>query len=553
MIAVTTALLLQLLTSASPRDAKLLRDARVAQARFEGLRRMNLPRDWGGGYSGRCDAQIGRYCYWFDSTESPPRPEPKQITDARAKLLAFLDTVAARNPTDGWVAGQRTRYLIEGGRPDDAVSAAKACRAESWWCAALGGLSLHVAERYLASDSAFAVALQDMGERQRCEWLDIRVILSDNLAREFARATCADRGRLADKLWTLGQPLWSTAGNDLRTEHFSRLTMAAMQAGTANPYGMFWGNDSREMLLRYGWPEWFTQHESATGAFTTPSTTGHDREPSYYFFPDVPAAAAQPRLSDQSWNLRQPTARTRYAPRHLKAMSALSHQLVRFPRGDSMLVVVAIRIFDTSLAREAFAERLATYRKSELRVGVRQHVGGLLQMTIASDTTVFSIEAYGDSTKRAARARYTIDPLPCSAGQCLSDLLLYDPARGYSGSDATLAMNEALTDLQLPAGSPLGLLWELQHTGKSEDGWMSVTVEPIHVSVVRRLATRLHLTPRPAPVTLSWQTMVRDGTWPESVVLRLPANARGKYRVVLEIRTRSRPTTTASREIELVP
>jgi hypothetical protein len=38
-----------------------LRSARSAQASFERARRYNLPE--GGGSSGRCDVQLGRYCW----------------------------------------------------------------------------------------------------------------------------------------------------------------------------------------------------------------------------------------------------------------------------------------------------------------------------------------------------------------------------------------------------------------------------------------------------------------------------------------------------------
>ena len=100
MLLSAAALLLQLAAPAAAQDARLLRDARSAQVRFEMTRRINLPRDWSGAFSsgGRCDARIGRFCYWYDSTESPAVPEPKEIASARARLLDFLDSVATREP-----------------------------------------------------------------------------------------------------------------------------------------------------------------------------------------------------------------------------------------------------------------------------------------------------------------------------------------------------------------------------------------------------------------------------------------------------------------------
>src|SRR5687767_2502562 len=83
--------------SASAADSvRDLRAARSAQGSFERSRRYSLPE--GGGSSGRCDVQLGRYCWWYD--ESPPNlpPESGLITRRRAELLATLDALAERHP-----------------------------------------------------------------------------------------------------------------------------------------------------------------------------------------------------------------------------------------------------------------------------------------------------------------------------------------------------------------------------------------------------------------------------------------------------------------------
>src|SRR5688500_5137559 len=133
MMLIPVLALLQMSPVIQTDDGRLLRDARRAQVRFETVRRAHLPRDRSGGSPGRCDAQIGRYCYWYDSTRLTAVPEPRQITEARSALIGQLDSAAARNPADAWIAGQRVRYLIEGGRFQDAVSAARGCRADDWW------------------------------------------------------------------------------------------------------------------------------------------------------------------------------------------------------------------------------------------------------------------------------------------------------------------------------------------------------------------------------------------------------------------------------------
>lgn len=547
----TAALLLQLAAGVQSTDAKLLREARTAQVRFEGIRRMHLPRDPMGGSGSRCDARVGRYCYWYDSIPSRVVPEPRRIGEARAKLLAFLDSALARNPADGWLAGQRVRYLIEAGHPDTAVAAARACRAEPWWCSALLGLSLHVGERYAAADTAFAVALREMPAVQRCEWLDVRLLVEDRLASEVSRWSCAERSLLADRLWILGQPLWSTAGPDLRTEHFARVTMATILARSANPHGLSWGDDSRELLLRYGWAEWFTRQDPSPGLAASPAITGHDREPSYAFFPDVSSVRSVPRLTSSTWRLREATARARYAPRHVKGLTDLPHQLVRFPRGDSMLVAVAYRISDTALVRDSLIATLSALRNSELRV--ERPLQGMLSMTVPRDTTIMSVEVRGARTERAARARYTVDPLPCDGAWCLSDLLVFDPARGNLGTTLEPALSRGLTEMRFSTRGVLGLLWEIQGTPSSQLAWLSVTVEPVRVGLARRIATRLRLSQPPNAVRLRWRALLQDSLETQSTTLRLPPAVRGRYRVVLTVEPASGAPMSASREIEVVP
>ena len=75
-----------------------------------------------------CDEQVGRFCYWYDEKEPPAPREPDRIRDARTRLIALLDSAAAADPANLWVASQRVRYLAEAGRSKDAIAAALACQ-----------------------------------------------------------------------------------------------------------------------------------------------------------------------------------------------------------------------------------------------------------------------------------------------------------------------------------------------------------------------------------------------------------------------------------------
>ncbi len=246
------------------RDSQaIVRHARHAQAEFEQTRRWYLPHEYA---SGRCDERIGRFCYWHgDGSDEHPPPEPKPIGLARSRLVGVLDSAARLLPGDGWIAGQLVRYLVEDGRAQDALAAARACRATSWWCAALAGFALHAARDFAAADSAYRVALDSMAADERCRWTDVSVLLDGELARRYRSLGCADREVLAARLWWLAQPLLSVAGNDRRTEHFARITMTRLMRDARTAYGIAWSWDLDELTLRYAWPAWWARQETRPG------------------------------------------------------------------------------------------------------------------------------------------------------------------------------------------------------------------------------------------------------------------------------------------------
>lgn len=535
-------------------DNRLRRDASDAQARFERVRRANLPREFGGGCSSTCDARIGRFCYWYDSTQRNAVPEPPRITSARNHLLATLDSAARRSPSDGWIAGQRVRYLIEAGRTQDAIDATAACEAERWWCSALQGLALHVAEHYVVADSAFARALREMPEGQRCEWLDLRLVAPDRLERQLSRGDCAERAQLAADLWRVSQPLWSVSlgGNDLRTEHFARLTMAKIFERSENGHGIAWSGDSRELLVRYGWAEWFTRGETLPHSMDGPRVTGHDREPSYYFFPDVTFSSGFPRLTSESWNLRNPLARTRYAPRHVERLTELPHQLTRFARGDSMQIVAVFQSRDTAITKDSTNARIVSLVGDRFLSGGASPDGRTASLTLPRNPAVVSIEVRGARSKHAARARYMVEPLPCS-DMCLADMLLF---RSVGAADSTLerALQHALGEMRHASRDPLGIYWELQRpNGTATPAWFSLTVTPARVGRLRRLATQLHLAPGISPVRLRWQSVIEGTRASGAVSVGLPPTARGQHRVVLTIEPAGSPPVRTEREVVLTP
>lgn len=537
MLLATFGVLLQLALPETLDAPQVLRDARAAQARFERVRRLHLPRKLTAGGSRSCHARVGRYCYWYDPADTTVEPEPARIGEARHRLLASLDSAAARLPADGWIAGQRVRYLIEAGRPDDAA-VARACAAERWWCDALAGLALHVAGRHGAADSAFSLALDAMPGDQRCDWLDLSVLADARLARRLRGADCRDREATANRLLSMSQPLWMLEGNDLRTEHFARHTMAVVLQRAANAHAMSFGTDSRELLLRYGWAEWFTREETTTGGHPSYAVTGHDREPSFHFFPRGAEARALRFPPASAWQLTDTLAPSRYAPRRLASLSDLAHQVARFPRGDSTLVAVAFAPVDTGqrMRRQA---AMAVHDGPAPAV-VARNTGTVLSAVLEGwrDTIVLGIEVLDDSSRRAARARYALAPLRCE-GWCVSDILLVRPRAGEPGT-VDDALRTAHPRLSVRAGESVGAYFEVQRpvaAAERERADFVLAVTPIRVSALRRLAAALRVADPPHAVRLRWSGLLDfTGTVAAHYVsLRMPDRARGGYRVELRV------------------
>ena len=124
-------------------SATLLRRLKVTQRDLERIRRRSLPFATGSS-GGRCDEQIGRFCYWYDDEDDwTPSPDNKRVVGQRETFLASLDSASREIPADPWVAAQRVRYLVEADRMDHALQATANCKEADWWCATLTGYVLH--------------------------------------------------------------------------------------------------------------------------------------------------------------------------------------------------------------------------------------------------------------------------------------------------------------------------------------------------------------------------------------------------------------------------
>lgn len=358
----------------SPQDSlEALREARDAQARFERERRSMLP--WTVGVAGGpCGEVVGRFCWRPDRSQRSAPPEPPAIGRARLDLLVHLAGLAGRVPGDRWIAGQRVRYRVEGAQvamaahgspPSDAAAealehltaaetVARECRMHGdpdGWCAALLGLVLHVSGRVQDAERAFAEAARV------ASWLaaggrDLTDVMDRDTRRAWDQA--ADTAAFLARFWTAADPFWTLPGNDRWTEHQARRVMARVQSDARNPFGLSWGDDLRELHVRFGWEVGWERARPSSGSLAASGATiiGHQQDDGYAFLPSLAAltgagaAGTNPpgrgSAHPEAWTPRAPPSREGYRPAYVDTLVPARHQLAAFRRGDSLDVRVAI-------------------------------------------------------------------------------------------------------------------------------------------------------------------------------------------------------------------
>jgi len=208
---------------------------------------------------------------WIPSDEQVPDDERtlrdgalypawrERIRDARMTLLDSLATLAKLRPSDGWITGQRVRFLIDQGQTDSAIALTRHCSAERAWCAQLAGFALHAAGDFARADSAFDAAAAAMSPKERCEWTDAELLLDRSGRSAYDHMSCDERVAANERLWWLATPLYSDPLDDRRSEHFARKVLIQLHSALSWDERFDWreryGSEAvSEMLVRYGWP-----------------------------------------------------------------------------------------------------------------------------------------------------------------------------------------------------------------------------------------------------------------------------------------------------------
>lgn len=557
-------------------SSDVLSRARREQARFERNRIRRVPPTWSRG-SGGCQEVVGRFCFWFDDDGRVPPGEPAEVGTLRDDLLAYLDSVQALLPGEGWITGQRVWYLGEARRWHASLDAARRCEAAPWWCSALEGFALHGLGRYEDAEGAFRRALTGMEPDRAERWRDLRWLLAGD-ARGALDDARRDRGEGAvEGLWALADPLLLVGGNDRKTEHYARWTAATLQADARNPFGIRWGRDMDELTVRMGWEiAWERVRDSGP----VPSAIGHHHPDGRDFFPTGEGIRRPAEASTRELEPERPSPRSAYAPGRAQQILPLAGQVAVFPRGGEM-VVVATHFLppDTASARGLARERTALRARmappgSDTHpprgglfllpefggeaggVEVVDQDEGVLLLEAPAGRYVLAVESWHPTEWRAGRLRTGVarDTVPPDVAT-LSDLLLLQGG-GEEEEGVETAALRALVRPSAAVGDPLAVAWEVHGLGWTPtEVRYELSVERDEVGLFRRLGEVVGLVDPDRPLVLSWAEPgpSRPGPALRVVALDLGSADPGVYRVTLRAHLPGRGVLSSRTRLRLLP
>lgn len=543
--------------------ATAVRAARREQSRFEGIRRSNLPWAWGGG-GGECDERIGRFCLTRgDSDDDDWRPpeEAEVVVSARDRLIGRLEEAAAIAPADGWVAGQRVRYLVEAGRAREAAAAARDCRADRWWCLALEGFALHSGGDAGAAEVAFEGMLAAMPEDERRDWTDLSLLLDSCLRREYRRAGDAGRDAFETRFWRLADPFATRPGNEIRSEHFSRHVWDRLQDRARSTEGIPWGGDLREIVLRFGWPRAWERIRGRSALEGPPPMVSHypssGRDP-------LPPCEAIAGSETAEWDVEDRRGRASYslplADSTVRWLYDIDHQLAFFRRGDSAVVVAAYRLPPDSIPADVPIEAAVGIMtgQGDAPPLVSRLQGSAITGRVATAAPagrmLVTLEVLAPEAGRAARVRREAAlPALGSGVLALSDILLLDGAElPESLEDATGA---ARTSTRVSPGERVSVFWEMYGLTDetADDVAFTVSLAESRTGWLTRLGRRIGLMRTPTPVRVRWHERT-DGTGElsRSLTIEIPPElSAGEYTLQLSASVPGREDLVARRIVQV--
>ncbi len=431
-----------------------------------------------------------------------PVPKRPWIRRSRDTVITRLTEAAQKYPGDGWVAGQRIRFLVDNADLEQAVEAARECRASEAWCSALLGYAHEQSGNFPAADSAFrrGVAAEFSATAGVCVDTTVFVLLAPGPRRSAHGKPCAEQREIADKLWWLADPMWGEEGNERFAIHYSRRTSMLLRSAFDEDERYVWravagGEALQEAIMRYGWPT-----HTYWGGWSMDSAMDIARqsvmmqpEPPYTskeYAPDrvalVPSYSAIDNPFESQaidWPMERPDSISQdswWPFEHLSFPSRIATlnegQSFMLRRDTSVLYGVAIddpvhmmqpnvpSMPRLMLLASSSPDRITTVSDTLLSFGRTLRTGGHL----APQPQVLSIEVPGRVPREIAhRRRFGITPPPSLAQMSESDVAVSDPVfvvlpqRGAAApTDPSVVRDQMAGSLSLPRSVPFALYWE---------------------------------------------------------------------------------------------
>jgi hypothetical protein len=451
----------------------LRREMQKAAVEYERALRRHAPFRFGGSGSS-CDEVVGRFCLTYDAGKSAQLPpEPEQVRKARRTVVEVFERGATHWPHDSAAVSGLVRYLVEDSLADRAIDHARRFEQRypnSPWSHLLIGYALHAANRTVEAERAFMVALSRMDSVARVRATEVRDLLHPEEEGRYKRLRAADREAYRERLWRLADPLYLTAGNEAKAEHVARYVWTRMLARAPVVMGASsWGDDLDELTRRFGVPRARTQDYGS--GLTTRITEHYDPDDMTYVPPEL---MTQPfgelPTPGAAWPYDTVRSRTGYAPRTLRGMHAIEHQLSRFPIGDSTELRVDAELrLDSLVTRPTrvefglFVLDSAFVVIAEVRDTVdasEQRVTADLDLMMPAGAYAYSVEARELGSRFAGRARHAF-PLALAAGRpTVSDLVIL-PADSQAAPPRRGGDFTPFTSLVIPDRQGIALYLEI--------------------------------------------------------------------------------------------
>ena len=551
----------------------LLEEAKEEQKKFERFREQRLPPEWSG-FGGQCDALVGRMCLRHGDGEAPPvAPAPIEVEMARMEMLRTLGRIGARIPRDRWILGQRVYYLREQGELLRAEGLTGNCHPDdAWWCLALRGYLLQSTGESIEAEAVYRDALARMPREERARWLALEYLLDDEAREVFEDADPEARAALREQLWLLADPLYLVEGNDRETEQYARHTLIRIREAAENAYDLPWEEDLEELVARYGgevgWERGRPVRPPSGVLQDNRFIIGRHRPHGREFLPAGAFLEDPAGIPVRAWEIEDRAPWTGYAPWYAPIITTMDAQVVRFRRGDSLLVVAGYQpppppaeaprptVRETAPGADPFAAFAAPpppppvaagavesgvfvltpggERLVDQRDGARE---GVVTARVPNGDYVFGVEVLNEADDRAWRVRGGVRQQDLPFGLAgISDVVLLD-----AGGDLPESLDEALPRVRrstrIQSGDTFVAAWEVYGLQTGESAIVGITMQDADPGLLERATRFLRLTTPEAPVEMSWEEAGPDqlGTVFRAIALTLPEVEPGEYDLILTV------------------